>query len=153
MPERVVFEAVAVAVVLLATVTDLLEHKIHNVLTGPAMLVGIVGHLLTGPWWEGLAGCFAVGAPFFVLYAFNVLKAGDVKLYMAIGALLGLKLGATAAFLSLVAWVPIGGAIVIVNGRLAHMRHMLRLDYKPILVPFGAAIAIGTLAALYVREI
>src|SRR5204862_4630780 len=101
-----VLEALAVAMVLLATVTDLLEHKIYNVLTFPMMLVGIVGHLAADTWWEGLVATFAVGGPFFLLYFINVLKAGDVKLFMALGALLGLKLGGMAALCSVIAWAP-----------------------------------------------
>ena len=144
-------EAVAIAVVLLATVTDLLEHRIYNVLTGPAMIAGIVGHAVVGTWWEGLAACVAVGLPFFVLYAVNVLKPGDVKLYMAVGALLGLKQGAMAAYLSLVAWVPIGLGVILVNGRYRDLRNVFRKDHKPLLVPFGAAIAAGTISSLYLR--
>ena len=144
-----VLEALAVAMVLLATVTDLLEHKIYNVLTFPMMLVGILGHLAGGTWWEGLAGAVAVGAPFFLLYAFNILKAGDVKLFMAVGALLGLELGGMAALCSVIAWAPIGVGILVVNRRFRDLRQMLTKDYKPLLVPFGAAIAIGTIAAIH----
>lgn len=144
-------EGLAIAVVLLATVTDLLEHRIYNVLTGPAMLAGILGHAVLGTWWEGLAACVAIGLPFFLLYAFNVLKAGDVKLYMAVGALLGLEGGAIAAYMSLLAWVPIGIGILVVNGRLRELRTVFNKEHKPLLVPFGAAIAAGTIVSLYLR--
>ena len=40
-----VLEALAVAMVLLATVTDLLEHKIYNVLTFPTSIMGNVSTL------------------------------------------------------------------------------------------------------------
>ena len=144
-----VLEALAVAMVLLATVTDLLEHKIYNVLTFPMMLVGILGHLVGGTWWEGLAACIAVGAPFFVLYGINVLKAGDVKLFMAVGALLGLKVGGMAALCSVIAWAPIGIAVIILNGRFKDLRNVFTKDYKPWLAPFGLAIGIGTCWALW----
>lgn len=145
-----VLEALAVAMVLLATVTDLLEHKIYNVLTFPMMLVGILGHLVAGTWWEGLAAAIAVGAPFFLLYAVNILKAGDVKLLMAIGALLGLKVGGMAALCSVIAWTPIGIAVIVLNGRLSNLRNLFSKGYTPWLAPFGLAIGIGTCWALWV---
>lgn len=146
-----VLEALAVATVLLATVTDLLEHRIYNVLTFPMMLVGIVAHALASgetPWWEGLAATFAVGAPFYILYAVRILKEGDVKLYMALGALLGLKLGGMAALMSVIAWAPIGVFVILVNRELKDLRNLFRKSYQPLFVPFGAAIGCGTLIAL-----
>lgn len=147
-----VLEALAVAMVLLATVTDLLEHKIYNVLTFPMMLVGILGHLVAGTWWEGLAATIAVGAPFFLLYALNILKAGDVKLFMAVGALLGLKLGGTAALFSVIAWAPIGIAVILLNQRFKDLRNMFTTGYKPWLAPFGLAIGIGTCWAVWLEH-
>lgn len=143
-----VLEALAVAMVLLATVTDLLEHKIYNVLTFPMILVGILGHLVGGTWWEGAAATAAVGAPFLLLYNLNVLKAGDVKLLMAVGALLGLKAGGMAALCSVIAWAPIGVVVLLVNGRFANLRNVFRKDYTPWLAPFGLAIGLGTVWAL-----
>ena len=143
-----VLEALAVAMVLLATVTDLLEHKIYNVLTFPMMLVGILGHLVGGTWWEGVAAMFAVGAPFMLLYLTNILKAGDVKLLMAVGALLGLKAGGMAALCSVIMWCPIGIVVLLVNGRFANLRNLFRKDYTPWLAPFGLAIGLGTVWAL-----
>lgn len=152
-----VLEALCVATVLVATVTDLLEHRIYNVLTFPMMLVGVLGHFASGGdrWWEGIAACLAVGAPFFLLGAlfelFGVvlLKPGDVKLFMAVGALIGLKAGGYAALLSVIAWAPIGIAVIVINGRFREMRRMFSKDYKPWLAPFGLAIGIGTLWALH----
>jgi prepilin peptidase CpaA len=143
-----VLQALAVAMVLLATVTDLLEHKIYNVLTFPMMIAGILGHLAGGTWWEGIAATVAVGAPFFLLYATNILKAGDVKLFMAVGALLGLKVGGMAALCSVIAWAPIGIAVILMNREFKDLRNMFTKGYKPWLAPFGLAIAIGTIVAI-----
>lgn len=151
-----VLEALAVAMVLLASVTDLLEHKIYNLLTFPMMLVGVLGYAAAGDrWWEGFAALIAVGAPFFLLGALFelfgavLLKPGDVKLFMAVGALLGLKTGGYAAVCSVIAWAPIGIAVIVINGRFREMRKMFSKDYKPWLAPFGLAIGIGTLWALH----
>lgn len=145
-----VLDAIAVAAILLATITDLLEHKIYNLLTFPLLLLGIVAWPLLEPsqWWQGIGGALVVGVPFFVLYAIKALKAGDVKLVMAIGALLGVRLGAVAGLLSVMVWAPIGFAVLAWNGRLGEMRRMLNKDFKPLLVPYGAAIALGTLITL-----
>lgn len=147
-----ILEALAVAMVLLATVTDLLEHKIYNVLTFPMMIAGILGHLFGGTWWEGIAATVAVGAPFFLLYAVNILKAGDVKLFMAVGALLGLKLGGMAAVCSVIAWAPIGILIILSNRELKRLSQMFSREFKPRLAPFGLAIGIGTIVAIHLAH-
>lgn len=70
---------------------DLKHQKIPNKLTMPSILLGVLlNNLFKG--LDGLAGSLAgiaVGFSFFLLFALGALKAGDVKLYMALGALGG----------------------------------------------------------------
>lgn len=96
--------------------TDLKDHKIYNKLTMPSILLGMVCHLLTGGL-RGLAGSLLgilAGLVFAVFWILGMLKAGDVKLYMVVGAIAGWRfcgytmvfsvlIGGIAAFFFMVA--------------------------------------------------
>lgn len=84
--------AVALLGVGVAAITDVWKFKVHNLLTIPLLLSGLVFHGITGGW-AGLTGS-ALGSlsGFAILIAFYVLGgmgAGDVKLMAALGAWLG----------------------------------------------------------------
>ena len=84
--------AVAVAIGLLACVTDLRSRRIPNVLTFGAAAAALVFSLLTGGW-SGLGSAalgWLIGALVFIVpFALGGLGAGDVKLLAALGAWLG----------------------------------------------------------------
>lgn len=67
---------------------DLKTHKIPNRLTIPGMLLGVVLSFILGGVGSGFSSLAGIGVGFlaFVLFAIGGLKAGDVKLYMAVGA-------------------------------------------------------------------
>ena len=86
-----------VALLIGATVTDLRARRIPNFLTFPAAGVGVALHSMQEGWWGlALALVGAVTAPgvLMLLRAFRRLGMGDVKLAMAVGALLGPAAGA-----------------------------------------------------------
>ena len=79
-----------------AALWDLAKRRIPNVLVGPGMLVGLILSYVNG----GLAGLgnAALGTivPFVLLAPIwrmdpRLIRAGDIKLYMCIGAFLGWK--------------------------------------------------------------
>jgi prepilin peptidase CpaA len=81
--------------VLVAAVTDVWKFKVHNVLTLPLLLSGLLYHA----WIDGLPGLgvSALGAVFgflvlFLFYLLGGIGGGDVKLMAAVGAWLGLPL-------------------------------------------------------------
>lgn len=86
---------VTVTVVTVAAVTDLRNGRIPNVLTLPAILIGLVGQILSSGI-AGLAGS-ALGLVVCVVVPGVVYKAsngkgiggGDIKLFAALGAMLG----------------------------------------------------------------
>jgi prepilin peptidase CpaA len=87
--------AVVSAGVIVAGVTDLWKFKVHNLLTLPLLLSGLLYHA----WVGGLPGlgASAVGALFgflilFLFYLMGGIGGGDVKLLAAVGAWLGLPL-------------------------------------------------------------
>lgn len=83
----------ATAVAAWGGITDLKCRKIYNKLTLPAAAAGIgLNGALAGIWGlkNSLLG-LALGTSFMALWLMGTLKAGDVKLYMAVGALTGWK--------------------------------------------------------------
>lgn len=151
---------IAIAIVLAAAATDLHHRRIPNRLTfGAWMLAAIaqvamigVGHGLLA-WSLGWITGLAVFLP---LYALRGMAAGDVKLMAAVGAWLGPAMAfqiALAAFvlggiwaLAHVYWFRQGGQTLrnvaaIVRGR--------KSDPSVGSMPYGVAIAAGTLAMLF----
>lgn len=154
-------EAILLTAVLISAVTDLLERRIFNLLTLPVTAIGVLSPLVSGDrWWSGLAGMIALAGPYFVLYAVNsgLMGAGDVKLLMAVGALVGwhtesLEIG--------IGSVVLGGILsllaLILSARLGDVLHIFRLSgfapQKSLKAPFGLAIAIATVAVVAVRDL
>lgn len=99
--------------------TDTRTAKIRNVHTFPAMLVGLflgaVGGGLDGflTALAGLVAGFVLMLPLFVLH---IMKAGDAKLLMAIGAIAGPGLAFRALIVSFVLFLPVAVVILTVRG-------------------------------------
>lgn len=141
--------------VLIVMTTDWRAHRIPNVATYPAMLIGLVlAALVAFPGELGanglldhlaaLVAAFVLTAP---LYATGGLKAGDVKLLMAVGSLKGLTFLFSAALLGAL----FGGAFAvgyIVVQRLARGREMREILRT--FIPYGVALGLGALVALAV---
>ena len=91
--------AVVAVVLLAASFTDVRREKIPNWITYPGVLVGLVGHALSGglmgdgPLELGLAGSavgLAVGfLPLMVAWLAGGIGGGDAKVMGAVGALTG----------------------------------------------------------------
>jgi Flp pilus assembly protein protease CpaA len=84
------------AITCAAAVWDLAKRRIPNALVGPGMVAGLLLSWHAG----GLSGLgssvLGLTAPFFLLAPIwrmdsNLIRAGDIKLYMCIGAFLGWK--------------------------------------------------------------
>lgn len=147
--------------------TDLKSHKIYNKLTIPAAAAGFAVNLaLGGP--RGLGNSFLgllLGGFMMVFWLLGMLKAGDVKLYMAVGAIAGWKFCGYTILYSILA----GGLVAVIlmairkNGResLKRLRiYMVNLiytrkfeTYRPSgqsgYFSFGCCILAGTLAAFW----
>jgi prepilin peptidase CpaA len=157
---------IVVAGAVMASVVDIRERRVPNVLTMAMASVGLVlamsglGGISLGASLAGLALGLALMLPAHVVGAMG---AGDVKLLAAFGALLG-PAGIFAAFLrSAIAGGAIALVVAIARGRLREtlsgtaLLVMVRRDAMPIVedpgannrFPYAPAIAIGaTMVAL-----
>jgi prepilin peptidase CpaA len=153
---ELVQDAALVAFVAIVVTTDWRSHRIPNVVTYPSMLVGLVlaafetfpGGILAGGFLDHLA---AIAAAFLLtvpLYATGGLKAGDVKLLMAVGGLKGIAF----LFSALVFGAILGGLIAV--GYIAVQRLGRGRSMSEILktfIPYGVALGLGALLALVVE--
>ena len=170
-------KTLAIVVVTYAAWSDLRQHRIPNWLTLPAVIIGLALWYF-GSGIEGLklsaAGMAAGFIVFLVPFALGGMGGGDVKLMAADGALVGWPLVIWVILLSCVAALFGAIAKAIWQGRFVRqltstwfiMKNTLmalalrrpvteiKTDTKvqaAAYVPFGAAIAVGTLWAILLQ--
>ncbi|QGY38847.1 prepilin peptidase [Pseudodesulfovibrio cashew] len=158
------------AALLVATITDLKSQKIHNWLTFPLMLTGLIAHTVHGGL-DGLAlsaGGFALGLGLMIVpFLMGMMGAGDVKLMAGIGAWLGVEATFTAFLFTCLAGGIYAIAVLLMNfaqfkavmanlwGTFLRFLSTHKFDYSPVnteqALPrlcYGVAIAVGTVGAL-----
>ena len=168
--ELIPLAAVGVVTILAAS-TDVWKFKVYNLLTLPALALGLIVSTALGGW-AGL-GASLLGAGFgfgilAVFFALGGVGAGDVKLLTAVGAWLGpswtvhvfiasaLAAGAYAVALLFVRGGVLGVAVEVLALRRAIFRpselgrpdadiaaEVARPDRRRRLVPFAAMICVG----------
>ena len=158
---RLIEDAVLLAFIAIVIVTDWRWQRIPNVVTYPTMIVGLALGAVDGLPGSPLGGGFldhlvATVAPFVLLYpvyAPGWMKAGDVKLLMAVGALRG----GSFLFFSFFYGAMLGGVLALVllaarrvsppeqpvSGRVATAMKSS--------IPYGVALGAGALVALFVE--
>lgn len=77
-------------IILIALYTDLKYHKIPNILTFSGMLAGILVNI-NGNLTDSLLGLTLVLVGYIPVYIMGAVAAGDVKLLMAVGLIMGYK--------------------------------------------------------------
>ena len=161
---------VVLAVMLaVAVYLELKEQRIPNWLTLSGMALGLLIGYLNGTvaFWMSLGG-LAIGFGFlFIFYVFGGVGGGDVKLMGAAGTLMGGKLiqpalvytafiGAFIAVMMVIwrrdFWLRIGkGLQQMAFWRKGNREQLVKLT--PVTVPYGLAIALGCLLALFMRTV
>jgi prepilin peptidase CpaA len=149
------------AVVLVSAIYDFKYRIIPNWLTYPTILIGII--LSLTPYsisfiecMYGLAICFI---PSFLIYVFQGIGGGDVKLLTAIGVWVGSAAAIEVMIYTVIAGSGLSLIIIILNDQFwvtiknsfkyLFFRKAIKQDLViTIKIPFAVPIAIGTLWAL-----
>ena len=143
-----------------AVYTDLRTRKIPNVLTFGAMAVALVGNPLIAVFQHEpvlpalpntVVGIFAAFVPGFIFWNLGgALKAGDAKLLMAIGAILGPFEVLRVFVLVLMLQIPFGIVTLWRAGRLRSLFSVVKAGIfrkpdgpAPMTAPFASVIAAG----------
>jgi len=90
---------VLLLLVLVASVTDLLRHKIYNWTTYPGILAGLLLNFAAMGWTglvQSVGGLLACGLAMLLCYVMFKIGGGDVKLIAMLGAFLGPRQGIEA---------------------------------------------------------
>jgi len=152
--------------------TDLRERKIFNVVTFPAMLIGLILNFIISGWDGLLNSLLALGigfVVFFIFYIFGGMGGGDVKLMGAIGAIKGFPFIIDAMFLSIFCGGIMALIVIVWKGVLwKSLKHIFRTIITTLIptfkteplkkedsykIPYGFCIALGTFIALILIKV
>lgn len=163
---------VLAVVLVVSAVTDIRCGKIFNVVTYPAIAIGLIGHTLLGGLGGeggsmGLAGALiglAVGfGPMLAAWAAGGIGGGDAKLMAAVGALAGWRFTLAAMFYGFLVAGVMAIAVILKRriaretlGRIGRFLYLVLTPGRPAgpttqdspKIPFGAALCVGAAAAL-----
>lgn len=173
-----IFFIAAVAVALLAALIDWRTGQIPNWLTLGSLVAAIVAHTAVDGWSGGFSaasvsfgysvlGAVVCGLAPFLIWLAGGGGGGDLKVFAAIGALLGTQVGLEAEMYSFVgaslyslAWMAYEGKLLRTLG------NTVRLVFNPLMpsakrqelpeemmteLRFGPSILIGTVLAVYLN--
>ena len=155
-----VAEVLCAAGLITASITDLRKQKIYNWITFPMVAIGFAVHTSIG---EGvlfaLMGLAAATLVHVGLWMAQVERAGDAKLAMGIGALMGWSFMLESTLWTLMLLIPIGLIFLAIRGNLGNLvkvgHHMVAKAQgvtsetpPPLtLMAFGPTMAIAALIA------
>ncbi|WP_164744442.1 A24 family peptidase [Paenibacillus xylaniclasticus] len=108
----------ALVLVILASITDIRSMRIPNPLTAASFAVGLIaGFAASGiqGGWSSLMGAAAGTAPLLLLYMFKGVGGGDVKLFAALGAWLGVPMILELVLYSILCAGAIGLLLIVLS--------------------------------------
>jgi prepilin peptidase CpaA len=107
--------------VIIAAATDVRKGLVYNWLTIPGIFAGLAISAWQGGW-AGLGlsflGILVGGGALFLLFYFEIMGGGDVKLMAVIGALMGPSFVIETLLVSIMAGGVIGFCLMIIRGKL-----------------------------------
>ncbi len=173
--QEFVYPATASACAVIGSIFDVKSRRVPNLLTGPAVLCGLLLHLSLGGWRELASSATAgliCGGIFLVFYLAGGMGAGDVKLIAAVGSLCGLHNIAAVLALTGIAGGVMAIALALLRGQLkqtlanvialvSHHRsegltphpQLNVLNTATIRLPYALAITAGCALTLYLQGV
>ena len=115
----------------MALISDIKTFRIKNLITYPFIAAGAITGLFShGPegFFQSVLGTFLPALALAILYALKMLGAGDIKLFCAIGAIMGSKFALWSIAFSFIAGGIIG-AIIMVFRKNALQRFKCFMNY------------------------
>ena len=156
-----------VGLLIITSWTDTRTERIRNVHTFPAMALGLILGFLSGGVDGLLVAALGIGLAFlamFPLFAMGIMKAGDAKMLMAIGALAGPGIALRALIASFIVFLPVAVVVLFLKGKLGNAGQALYriwrflyttvhpvLDKEPLATeggvwtPYALVLGVGTL--------
>jgi prepilin peptidase CpaA len=168
---NLIYPAAATACALFASVFDIKSRRIPNFITMPALLLGLMTHLVFGGWqqmFSSLAAGIVCGGLFLIFYIAGGMGAGDVKLIAAVGCIAGMPHIAYILVLTAISGGVMAIALALARGRLKetlfnvgslashHVQEGLQphpdlniKNVQTLRLPYALAIAGGSMLTLY----
>jgi prepilin peptidase CpaA len=142
------------ALVVIATVFDLLQRRIPNLLTVPALLAGLLHALLSGGLRtlnQSLLGILTAAGALGIFCYLRAMGMGDLKLAAAVAAWIGVSQTIVALLLTALAGGIIAGAAVVAQGCVRHMARKTGPAENSAVksIPYAPAIAVGTILSFF----
>ncbi len=109
-----------------ATYTDMKDGKIPNGITAPLMMAGLLLNLIDGALVFALLGLAFAFVIHFSLWAAGVVKGGDAKLMMGVGAVIGWREVLETTLWQFVLFAPVGLVFLAMVGRLGNFFETLK---------------------------
>jgi prepilin peptidase CpaA len=134
---------VLIGAITVAAIEDAIRLRIHNVTCAIVAAGGVGAMIAVGPTlglWQNVLVCAIILALGTAAFAGGLLGGGDVKLLAAIGLWLDLR-GGSMLFMA----VLLAGGLVAVAYLVANMLRSGNPDVQSRRIPYGIAIALGTL--------
>ena len=119
--QELVYPAAASVCSIIGSVFDVKSRRVPNLLTGPAVLFGLLLHLSLGGWhdlFNSAAAGLICGLVFLIFYLAGGMGAGDVKLIAAVGCLCGLHYIVFILALTGIAGGVMALGLALIRGRL-----------------------------------
>ena len=119
--QQTVFAGFALLCAGIASGHDVRERRIPNILTAPALIAGLLLHLIFGGWSElgsSVLAALLSGAAFFVFFLAGGMGAGDVKLMAAVGGIVALGGLPQVMLATVIAGALFALATAVYHGRL-----------------------------------
>ena len=166
-PTAIIVELFLIPLAVLIIYHDVRYRRIPNPFVLATLVTGLTLNLAVGGWQGGLnsiGGCLLAFVLMFMLHVFGAMGAGDVKLFAAIGSILGAQLVLPTFIVVVLTGGLLALVVVVRSGAFSTTCHrvlQILVGFLPgwqmprfsvpadrrLTIPYGAAITIGAIIA------